>query len=311
MRAPTIPALLTTLICHAAEEPLKPVKGDGFVSAGEAVTWRTAPVSAPVGGAKFAGSAFFHPLRTPSGFGLTTIQPKDHLHHFGLWWPWKFINVDGARHNTWEIQEGQGAHDAQSAELIPSDDGVIRWKLKNRFLAKSPGKDPKAVIDEITQVSVRREGDSHVIDIDISQQATGSPVEIVEYRYSGFSWRGTSAWNKDNSLMLTSGGKNRDDANGTHARWVVVSGDSPNGKASMLMMSAAAEIAGREEKIRVWDSKAENGAPFVNFNPVMDKPLALNAENKAVSHRKYRIIAADHAIAATEAEVAWRRWSKP
>jgi hypothetical protein len=134
-------------------------------------------------------------------------------------------------------------------------------------------------------------------------------VKIVEYRYSGFSWRGPASWNKDNSVMLTSGGKGRDNANGTGARWVVVSGDTPNGKASLLIMSAAAKNAGTEEKVRVWDSQAHNGAPFVNFNPVMDKPLMLESANKAVAHRKYRLVAADHAVTAAEAEEAWRKWT--
>ena len=165
-----------------------------------------------------------------------------------------------------------------------------------------------AAIDESSIISFRRDDDSHVLDIEIRQQASGAPVKIVNYRYSGFSWRGTSAWNKENSVMLTSGGKSRDDANGTTARWVLVTGDAPKGKATMLMMSAAVEIAGNEEKVRVWDSKSHDGAPFVNFNPVMDKPLPLEPANKAVSHRRYRIIAADRAIDATGAEAAWRKW---
>ena len=71
---------------------------------------------------------------------------------------------------------------------------------------------------------------------------------------------------------------------------------------------AAAEIAGAEEKVRVWDSKAHDGAPFVNFNPVMDKPLPLDDAHPAVSNRKYRVIAADRLIDAAAAEAEWRKW---
>lgn len=296
-----------------AAEPLQPVTGEGFIAAASggdtAFSWRTSPLPSPIGGEKFSGSAFIHPLRTPSGFELTTIQPSDHLHHFGVWWPWKYIEVNGVKHNTWEIQEGQGGHVAKSAKLVSSENEALTWELANQTIIKSPGSEPVAAIDESATISFRRDGqDSHVLDIEIRQQATGAPVKIVNYRYSGFSWRGTSAWNKDNNEMITSGGKGRDNANGSPARWVLVSGDTPKGKATMLMMSAAAEIAGVEEKVRVWDSKAMNGAPFVNFNPVMDKPLALEAGNKSVSHRKYRIIAADRAIDATAAETAWRKW---
>jgi hypothetical protein len=145
-----------------------------------------------------------------------------------------------------------------------------------------------------------------VLDFTIAQKAAGPPVKIVEYRYSGFSWRGPLDWNKNNSVMTTSEGKDRGTANGTPARWVVVSGPAPGGHASVLMMSAAET----PEKVRVWDSTAMNGNPFVNFNPVMEKPLPLDDAHPAVSKRKYRVIAADHAIDATEAEAAWRKWMK-
>lgn len=297
----------TALILACLTAPLlaadQPATGD------ERFTWQATPVASPVGGAKFASSAFIHPLKTPSGFVLTTIQPSDHLHHFGVWWPWKFVEVNGNRYNTWEIQEGQGGHAAVSATMVSSENGVTTWELKNRTVVKPKGAEPLTAIEETTLLSSRREDDANIIDIEIRQSAVGSPVKIVEYRYSGFSWRGASSWNKDNSVMLTSGGKGRDNANGTPARWVVVSGDSPKGKASLLIMSAAATIAGGEEKVRVWDSKAHNGAPFVNFNPVMDKPLMLEPSNKAVAHRKYRLIAADHAITAAEADDAWKNWT--
>lgn len=310
----SLTAFVLTTFSAVGAEPLQPLVADGFIGAasgGETVlSWRTSPLTSPAGGGKFAGSAFFHPVRTPSGFDLTTIQPKDHLHHFGLWWPWKFLEINGKSFNTWEIQQGQGGHVAGPAKLLSSDNGVLVWELKNRFMVRPPGAEPVAAIDETAVVSFRRGGeDSHVLDIEIRQQPVGTPVKIADYRYSGFSWRGTSSWNKDNSVMLTSGGKDRDNANGTPARWVVVCGDAPAGKASMLIMSAAAKIAGTEEKIRVWDSKAENGAPFVNFNPVMDRPLMLQDDNKAVSHRKYRLIASDRAIDAAAAEAAWRGWT--
>jgi hypothetical protein len=267
--------------------------------------WQASPLANPVGGEKFAGSAFLHPLRTPAGFEWTAIQPDDHKHHFGLWWPWKYIEVDGAKYNTWEIQEGQGAHVARNVRPLMSVPGnSLQWDFLNETVIKKPGAAPLTVIHETAQVAVSVKGDSQVLDISIRQKAAGAPVKIVEYRYSGFSWRGPVSWNKDNSTMTTSAGKGRDDANGTPARWVMVSGPAPNGSASVLMMSAAET----PEKLRVWDSKNLNGMPFANFNPVMDKPLPLDDAHPQVSNRKYRVIAADHVIAAAEAEAEWKKW---
>jgi hypothetical protein len=278
------------------------------VKSGDAVTfaWQAEPLAHPAGGEKFAGSAFLHSLRTPSGFEWTTVQPPDHLHHFGLWWPWKFIEVDAAKFNCWEIQEGQGAHVARSVK--PLSDGGQAWEFLNETVMKKPGAAPLTVIRETAQVAVAVVGDAQVLDISLDQKAAAGAVTIVNYRYSGFTWRGPAAWNKDNSTLTTSAGKGRDEANGTPARWLVVSGPTPTGSASVLLMSAAADLAGMPENLRVWDSKSQNGAPFVNFNPVMEKPLPLDDAHPAVSHRKYRVIAADRRIDAATAEVEWRKW---
>lgn len=267
--------------------------------------WQATPLAKPVGGEKFAGSAFLHPLRTPGGFEWTTVQPDDHKHHFGLWWPWKFIEVEGAKYNCWEIQEGQGAHVARNVRplmKVPGDS--LQWDFLNETVIKKPGAAPVAVIHETAKVTVTVKGDAQLLDISIRQKAAGAPVKIVQYRYSGFSWRGPASWNKDNSTMTTSAGKGREDANGTTARWVMVSGITPNGSASVLMMSAA----DTPEKLRVWNHTAANGTPFVNFNPVMDKPLPLDDAHPQVSNRKYRVIAADRTISVTEAESEWKGW---
>jgi hypothetical protein len=273
------------------------------------LAWQSTPLAQPAGGAKFAASAFLHPLRTPSGFEWTTLQPTDHLHHLGLWWPWKFIEIDGARFNCWEIQEGQGAQVAHGVKQLPSGPDKLEWELHNEVVVRKPGAGAQAVIDEIARVALSLDGaDAQVIDVALRQRATGSPVSIINYRYSGFSWRGPASWHKDNSRMLTSEGHGRDDANGKPARWVLVSGPTPGGAATVLMMSAAAEVAGTPEHLRVWDSKTGNGTPFVNFNPVADNPLPLDDAHPAVSNRRYRVLAADRLIDAAAAEAAWRKW---
>jgi hypothetical protein len=267
--------------------------------------WQATPLANPVGGAKFAGSAFLHPLRTPGGFEWTTIQPDDHKHHFGLWWPWKFIEVNGAKYNCWEIQEGQGAHVARNiVPLMTVPGNSLQWDFLNETVIKKPGAVPVTAIHERAQVAVSVKGDTQVLDISIRQKAAGAPVKIVEYRYSGFSWRGPASWNKDNSTMTTRAGKGRENANGTTASWAMVTGPTPNGSATVLIMSAAES----PEKLRVWDHTAHNGAPFVNFNPVMDKPLPLDDAHPQVSKRKYRVIAADHTMTAAEAETEWKKW---
>jgi len=279
---------------------------------GEALVmgYQKEPLATPVGGEKFAASAFVHPFCTPGGFVLTTIQPSDHLHHFGIWWPWKYIEVAGKKYNTWEIQELQGAHVAREIKELPSTNNAIKcWELHNETLIKSKQGEPKVAIHEVVNMTLHATDEATVLDLAIRQQAGDAPVTISAYRYSGFSWRGPQQWNKDNSTMLTSAGKGRDNANGTLARWVVVSGPTTNGMASILFLSAAERLAGGQEKLRVWGSANQNGEPFVNFNPVMEKSLLLSDASPAVANRRYRVVAMDKMIDAAMAEAAWKRWT--
>lgn len=274
--------------------------------------WQTAPITNPVGGPKFKGSAFIHPLRTPSGFQLTRIQPDDHKHHFGVWWPWKLVKVDNQKYNTWEIQQGQGRHAGVSAKILSQSADKVVLDLTNQSEIKSKDGTYQPVILERTTLRFSRLGkDAYVLDIDIQQQPVkGKKVIISQYRYSGFSWRGTSAWNKTNSHMHTSGGHHRDNANGQKAHWAMVNGSSntPQKKATMLIMSGASKHGGTPELLRIWDSKAHNGAPFINFNPVMKASIPMEKGKTAITSRRYRLILSDHAITPAEAEKLWMSW---
>jgi len=279
------------------------------------LTWQMDPLGHPSGSDAFLPSAFLHPLRTPAGFEWTQAFPGDHIHHLGVWWPWKHIVVDGETYNCWELQHGQGAHHAVSAKEITSGPDAVEWEFRNEIRIRKPDGGPP-VTDGITAVHekihmriARHDDEANAIDIIIHQAAADKPVTIGQYRYSGFSWRGPASWDKSNSVMTTSENLDRDKANGTKARWVLLTGPADgDATASVLMMSAAAEIAETPELLRVWDSGAHNGTPFVNFNPVQDKSLPLDAETPAVSHREYRLIAADRTLTVEEAEAEWKAW---
>lgn len=268
-------------------------------------------------GPAFLPSAFMHPLRTPSGFVCTAVMPSDHVHHLGLWWPWKHIKVDGKTYNGWELQNGQGAHHTVEAKTLGAGPDAVEWEFQNEIRIRKPGeKAGPPVLDGITairenvRVRIARHGEhANVIDVVIRQTPGEKPVEIEKYRYSGFAWRGPESWIATNSTMTTSNGLNRDQANGSEGRWVLLTGPSEDdATASVLLMSAAQDLAGGPERLRVWNSTAHGGTPFVNFNPVQAKSLPLNQETPAVSHRHYRILAADGTLTTAQAEAEWQAW---
>ncbi len=295
------------------------VDGNVFFRDGDAprMVWRAEPLNPDVGGAAFRPSAFLHPLRTPAGFEWTASLPGDHIHHLGLWWPWKHVILDGTTYNCWELQHGDGAHVAVAAKPGASTPDTVNWTFQNEIRVRNadeekgtPALNGRTVIDETVHFRASRHGDDAiVIDLAILQRAHSAPVRIGQYRYSGFAWRGPETWTAANSEMITSEGFGREDANGTPGRWIMVSGPTPDdGVASVLLMSAAADIAGTPERFRVWDKSAHGGTPFINLNPVQTGDLPLDDANPAVSHRIYRVIAADRKLDATEAEAEWKTW---
>ena len=275
--------------------------------------WKTTPIKNPRGGPEFNGSAFIHPLCTPSGVTLTDNQPSDHLHHFGVWWPWKFISIGDNKFNTWELQNKQGRHSAVSATVTSKSGDEVILNLVNQTEIKSPETKYTTAINEQTTLRFARLGkDAYVLDLTIRQTPVKEKkIEIIKYRYSGFSWRSSKDFKKANSKMLTSGGHNRDNANGQTAKWAMVGGKfTTNEKpsdATILIMSAAPKNGGTPERLRVWNSKGMD-AQFINFNPVVQSSQTLDAKHPGVSLRKYRLILADHAIPSTKADQLWQEW---
>src|SRR5690606_29945788 len=101
------------------------------------------------------------------------------------------------------------------------------------------------------------------------------PVILKEYRYGGLGFRATEQWNKDNSVVITSEGKQRKEADGSKARWCLIQGAVDNGQAGLVMMSSPTNY-NHPEPLRVWPEEIfGRGDVYANFVPIrdMDWPL--------------------------------------
>lgn len=277
-----------------------PVEGKALVA------YQAAPILEPRGGEKFKGSNFIHPLKTPSGFTVTESQPGDHPHHFGLWWPWKYIEHEGRKILCWELQSGDGYVEARSNE--PTSNGL---STKSVYIdRKAPG-GPQVRIHENTEIRVSDIVSEPVrgyhLDLTIQHQVAGDqPITINKFRYSGLGYRGTAHWDITNSTLLTSEGATRENSNATTARWVRVEGDNgQDGSAGVVIMSHA-DNHFHPEKIRTWN-KHYNGALFINFNPVMDQDWVFHPGETYT--RKYRLFVYDGKLSATDADWLWQQYA--
>lgn len=284
------------------------VSGEDQLKHGDLLAYQAKPMEKPRGGEKFAGSNFIHPLKTPSGFVVTGCQPLDHMHHFGLWWPWKYVKIGKEKVLFWELQRGEGV-----VQAIESEKTETGFKAKSHYIDKKSGDQPKVVIEEAVECKVAphsKDGvDGYDLDLKIDQQVVGeAALEVVKYRYSGFTYRGTAAWNKDTSKLLTSEGKTRKDSNDTTAKWVWIEGEAKEGKKAGVLMMSAPTNYNHPEPLRTWNDMMVNGALFVNFNPVQNEAWKL--EPGKTYTRNYRVYVYDGSLTEEKAEALWKRYAE-
>ncbi|PXA04895.1 hypothetical protein DDZ13_02725 [Coraliomargarita sinensis] len=286
--------------CFGANQASVPVEGKDLI------TYQAAPLANPAGGESFKGSNFIHPLKTPSGFTVTDSQPKDHLHHFGLWWPWKFIEHGERKILCWELQQGEGVVEARNH--ISTPDALISESVY--IDRKAPG-GPQVRLKEITEISASDIVDApargYHLDLKISHQVVGEdPITITKYRYSGLGLRGTALWNIENSTILSSEGASRENANGKSARWIRVEGANGEGGTAGVLLMGDPSNHNHPERLRTWN-KHYNGAIFVNFNPVMGESWTF--EPGETYTRNYRLFIYDGTLSTEAAEQLWQTYA--
>jgi len=259
-------------------------------------------------------SGFIHPLYTPHGQILTTIQPRDHYHHYGIWNPWTHTFFEGDTVDFWNIKGHQGT--VRFAKFTSQENNskyAEYTALHEHVVFKKDGRE-KVALNEWQTVRVYDPGknnDSYIIDITSKMScASQSPLLIVAYRYGGLGWRATEYWDKNNSEMLTSEGKTRDNTDNTKARWIIVYGSLPGNEEGGIVMLSHPSNYNHPEPLRIWDKNANGGRGdvFANFATTKDKDWLLEPGKTYIL--KYRLIVFNGKFDATKAENAWKAFIK-
>lgn len=281
----------------------------GTVSVDKAglVQYQASPMQEPAGGDAFKGSNFIHPLKTPSGFVVTDFQPEDHLHHFGLWWPWKHIEVNGRQILCWELQQGDGIIEAKGHKVIKNGIEAV-----SHYIDRKAEGAPVVHLLETTRITTspvrKAPAKGYFLNIQINERAAGEDtVTVTPYRYSGFSIRCTPFWKNENSSLLTSEGKSQVGSNFTEARWVRIEGETNKGASAGVLIMSHPSNRSHPEMLRTWEN-SHGGVHFVNFNPVQEKPWVF--EPGSNYQRKYRLFVYDGTITPDQAEDLWQRYSR-
>jgi hypothetical protein len=266
----------------------------------------------------FKRSGFIHPLWSPSGNVLTRINPPDHWHHMGIWNPWTKTNFEGHSTDFWNLNEGEGTVKFAGFNSIISGPVYGGFRARQEhvdFQAKGGDKVAMNEVWDIRVWNVSSIGSSEIYLIDLTTTlncASESPILLEAYRYGGgIGFRANAEWTNKNSWLLTSEGKDREDADGTRARWCNVGGEfSGHGTSGILFMS---HPSNREfpEPMRVWPVDANDGRGdiFFEFCPIRNKSWELKPGNDYVL--KYRILVYDGKIDTKIAESLWIDYANP
>ncbi len=262
------------------------------------VVWRS---NHPAG----EGKPYLHPVALTDGTSLTWLKPADHPWHRAVWFTWKKIN--GLVY--WEENRqglSQGRTEVLAVKTVADDDHCARIELDLSF--HPPGKPAVLTEKRIITIGLPRDDGSYTIDWLGTFTAPGEdavlertpipnqPGGVGHGGYAGLSFRmakETRGWNVINSEGLTDG-----KTHGQKARWLAVSGKTPDGK------PAGIAIFDHPDNLR-YPSRwyVAKGMPYVSPAVLFSEPYTLRA-GKSLSLR-YRILIRPGIM---DSDVAQREW---
>jgi len=272
-------------------------------------------VHAPAGAdTVYNRNAFIHPLWAPNGVVLTNIFPNaGHTHHMGIWNPWTHTLFEGRETDFWNVQKKEGK--VRFAGRLETFSGNVwcGFSASQDHIARLKDGTEKTAIHETWLVQAypaTNDGARRLWDFTSSfTPATPTGITLLQYRYGGgFGLRTTADFTDKTSQVLTSEGKTRRNADSTRARWVKISGATPNGKAGMLIMNYPDNFDS-PEPLRVWPENTEGGELMFNYTPTRMKPWQLYPD--ARYQLKYRVMVYNNDITVEEAEAAWQDYAYP
>lgn len=263
---------------------------------------------------------YIHPVYTPSGRIITDDYPPKHLHHHGIWFAWTKTEFEGRKPDFWNMGDATGTVELDAIDETWSGAIHAGFKARHRYVDLS-GPAPKTVLNETWEVAVYRvlneprevagyrggQGAKpySMFDLVSTQEcATSSPLVLPEYHYGGVGFRGHREWEgKENTIFLTSEGKDRGNGHATRARWCHIGG-LIDGQLAGIAILCHPDNFRAPQPMRIHPDE-----PFFCFAPSQLGRWEIVPGQKYVS--RYRFIVYDGAPDRGELERHWDDYADP
>jgi hypothetical protein len=258
----------------------------------------------------YGRSGFIHPAWSPEGNILTTIQPKDHYHHYGIWNPWTQVVYDDVLYDLWNIGDKKGTVRAKAIEETCKGDVLAGYTASLDHYIFTPSEE-KVIINELWKIKAWNVFGGFLWDFEsLLHPSTPLPVLLQQYRYAGLGYRATEEWTRENCEMMTSEGKTRQEIDGSTARWIYITGQTKTGRSGLLFLGHP-ENYNAPEPLRIWNEEANGGRgdAFINFAPTKDKDWLLQPGN--TYRLRYRILSYEGEMTSGQAGRLWNDFAYP
>jgi hypothetical protein len=256
-------------------------------------------------GPNYLRGGYIHPLLTPAGVLVTDDYPGDHRHHHGIWSAWAHTTFEGRHMDFWNMGGGSAKVDFES--LTSSWEGPVHAGFHARHLFTDLHGGPKTALNEDWVVTVYKVGEGapayFVFDLDsVQQAASASPVNLDQYLYGGFAFRGSAQW-RAGATFLTSEGKDRGSGDGTTARWCYIGGRVDGKEAGYAVLGHPANFrAPQPMRINPTD-------PYFSFSPV--KPGGFPIVQGKPYATRFRLVVVDGAPDKALFDRLWNDYATP
>ena len=262
----------------------------------------------------YSKSGFIHPIQSPSGQILSRIQPKDHYHHYGIWGPYTRATIGGKEVDFWNLGDEKGRVDFSHVLSKKQAGGAAELTVRQNHVDLKAAAESRIAMEEDLRIKVKpADKGRYLVDYTSTlQTAIPGGILLDDYRYGGgIGFRATEVWGDANSTILTSEGKDRATADGSNARWILVTGqsDHPSGKSGILFMSHNTNQA-HPEPLRVWPPGQYEGKGnvFIEFCPIRHTSWEIQPGKRY--SLTYRMLVFDGELSVQEAENYWKSFVK-